>query len=215
MEFSLTFYLVTIIVVSVEGFFSILEGTFSRLQNRNPPVRLTFLWHWGVSIGDWIILPIFNGIIFSRLDFSRMVKIPFINFQFSQWLFFPVAAVITWYCHKAWWPSSEKALNFMCPNWKRSGKDRNFWYRDMTIAGWIHFVFMIVEVAVIAGYIFTPMPKEVVWRTFFIFLAFIPLGVIEPGVVEGWPLSTGKKIATAGTAIALWSLLTVVTWAKL
>jgi hypothetical protein len=205
MKFSWLMYLITVALVCFEGIWAIREKTFSRKQVRKQPIRLTFLWHWGVVVGDLIILPFFNGLV-----------IPY--FSFPPWvyaLFFLASLAITFYCHYAWWPTSEKALNFMCPDWEESGKDRKLWYKDATVAGYIHFVFMTLQLVVIFGYIFTHMPSEVVWRVCVIFLVFVPFGVIEPGVVEGWPLSKKKKLVTFGIAVALWAVVGVATWLKL
>ena len=205
MEFSWLAFFVTISVVCVEGVFAFRNKTFSRKQMRRPPVRLTFLWHWGVVVGDLVILPVFNGIV-----------APYVHLALWQCIVFSLTApMITWSCHRAWWPTSEKSLNFMSPDWRRSLKQRGCWHADMSSAGWIHFMFMVGQLIMIMGYVFNPMPKELIQQVCIIFLVFIPFGVIEPGVVEGWPLSTGKKIATFGIAIALWSLVGAVTWLKL
>lgn len=205
MKFSWLAYFITVGLVIYEGIWAFREKTFSRKQCRKQPVRLTFLWHWGVVVGDLIILPFFNG-----------MTIPY--FSFSPWvyaLFFLASLAITFYCHYAWWPRSENALNFMCPNWEGSGKNRKLWYKDATVAGYIHFMFMTAQLVVIFTYIFSPMPKEVIWQVCVIFLVFIPFGVIEPGVIEGWPLSKEKKLVTFSIAIALWAVVVAVTSLKL
>ena len=205
MEFSWKMWFVTVSFVIFEGYWSFLEKTFSRRQKRKQPIRLSFLWHWGVSIGDLVILPVFNGFV-----------IPYFNFPaWAYASFFLASLAITFYCHWAWWPTSEKALNFMCPDWEGSKKVRKDWYKDATVAGYVHFIFMTMQLIVIFGYIFTTFPNEMVWKVCAIFLVFIPFGVIEPGVVEGWPLSREKKVVTFGIAIALWTVVGVITWLKL
>ena len=205
MEFSWKIWAITVGIVIIEGLWAFLENTFSCKQNRKQPIRLSFLWHWGVSIGDLVILPVFNGFV-----------IPYFHFPAKVYAAFLLVSLIgTYLCHKAWWPTSEKALNFMCPDWEGSKKDKKYWYRDATVAGYIHFVFMTLQLVVIFGYIFTTFPSEMVLRVCIIFLIFIPFGVIEPGVVEGWPLSKEKKLVTFGIAVALWTVVGVVTWIKL
>jgi hypothetical protein len=204
-EFSWLAWFVTTIVVVVEGLVSLCEGTFSRLQNKLPRIRLSFLWHWAVSIGDLIILPVFNGFVASHLHFSLW-----------QWGALLLASlVVTLACHYAWWPAEQKALGFIYPDWNGSGKERKFWYRDLSLAGWVHVEFMTVQLAVIVGYILTPMPADIVQLVGVIFLIFVPFGVIEPGVVEGWPLSKEKKLATFGIAVALWLIVIGATWIKM
>lgn len=168
-------------------------------------MRLTFLWHWGVVVGDLLILPVFNGLV-----------VPYFNFTTSELFLYLVSAlVITSVAHWAWWPTSEKALNFMCPDWGRSGKDGRYRYRDMSVAGWIHFIFMTIQLILIMKYVSTPMSADVVLVIGVIFLVFVPFGVIEPGVIEGWPLSRNKKFVTFGIALVLWAIVGVVTWLKL
>ena len=203
--FSLTVALATSVYVVFEGLISLLEGTFSRKQWRMQPIRLTFCWHWGVCIGDLILLPIFNGLVIGHLKLSII----------TWGMLFLVSAPITWLFHAAWWPLNENAFNFMVPNWSKSRQDRFSWYKDMTCAGWMHFIFMIGALMIILAYVMSPMPAGIVKNVCLIFLIFIPFGVIEPGVVEGWPLSRKKKEQTLGIACALWSVVGVVTWCKL
>jgi len=205
MNFSVTVALAAFCFVIIQSLFSCKDKTFSRLQNRNPAIRLSFLWHWGVSVGDLLILPIFNGIVIPHIHLSIC----------SGMLLLYAALLIALFCHKGWWPKEEKALGFIMPDWENSGRDADLWHRDMSYAGWMHFVFMVAQLVIIGGYLLSPMPKEVVQLTGVIFMIFIPVAVIEPGVVEGWPLSKGKMLLTAGVAVVLWSIVAAATWIKL
>lgn len=205
MEFSWLAWLMTVAVVVGEGLVSAWEGTFSRKQMRSPPIRLSFLWHWGVVIGDLCILPIFNGLVIPYLHLSPL--------EFAAFLF--VSFIATLACHFAWWPTTEKALGFIYADWNGSGKIREFWYRDITVAGWMHVIFMTAELVVIVLYILTPMPSDIARIIGTIFLVFIPFGVIEPGVVEGWPLSGEKMLVTFSFSIVLWLVVISVTWLKM
>lgn len=204
-EFSWLAWLVTIAFVVAEGLVSVRERTFSRKQMRSLPIRLSFLWHWGVVIGDLCILPIFNGLVVPYFHLSLLECVAFLFVSFA----------VTLVCHFAWWPTTEKALGFIYADWNGSSGIREFWYRDITVAGWMHVMFMTVELVAIALYILVPMPGSIVWRVGIIFLVFVLLGVIEPGVIEGWPLSRKKILATFGFAITLWFVVIAVTWFKM
>jgi len=205
MNFSVLVALLNFVYVFFEGIVSWQEKTFSRLQKRKPSIRLSFLWHWGASVGDMLILPIFNGMV-----------IPHIHLPIHYWILLSFAAInITLFCHKGWWPKEEKAFGFIMADWENSGKDPDLWYRDMSSAGWMHFVFMSAQLTIIGGYLLSPMPKEIVHQTAILFTLFVPFAVIEPGVVEGWPLSKAKKILTAKVTIALWAIVAAATWIKL
>lgn len=204
MEFSVAVAFWTFAFVVVEGMVSWVEGNFFRKQ-KTRPVRLTFIWHWGVVVGDLVLLAIFNGLIMPYVLAPMTVMFPLVAISLS----------LTCLCHKAWWPREEKSLNFMVPNWDASNRVSKFWYRDMTAAGWMHFVFMTVQLVIIGLYLYSPMPSQVVRTVAVIFFVFVPVAIIEPGVVEGWPLSKPKIIATAGMAIVLWVIVGLATWVKL
>ena len=204
MDFSWSAYISTILFVLFETMLSWRDKTFSRKQKREPPIRISFLWHWGLCIGDLVILPVFNGLVIPHLHFSYLHIVP---------LFF--SAMITTLCHHAWWPKDPSALGVVFPDWRRSERMETFWYRDLSPAGWAHALFMTVQIVLIASYIFTPMPEKVVRLSSALFMLFIPFGVIEPGMAECWP-PTNKKVAQSlAIAFSLWVLVFFVGWLKM
>lgn len=169
MKFSWLILGITMAIVIIEGIVSFFEGTFISKQHKK--VNLSFLKHWGVSIGDLLILPIVNGLIFPYLCFSKWY-IPGII----------LAGIITLVCHIAWCPNHDdiNAQGFILNSQDRS----NLWYKAMTRAGWIHFGFMVCELTILGGYILTPMPLEVIKIVFVLFCFFIPVAITEPGIVQ-------------------------------
>jgi hypothetical protein len=193
-----------VMVVVIEGVFSWCEGTFW-FNRRYPALKLPFLLHGGVVVGDLILLPYVFGMWESY-------------FQIPVWLWgiiFFISLGITWFCHRAWWFMCETQPGFMYPDRSKSHGDANIWYRDMPASAWIHFGYMVVALMFIGAYIVTPMSAEIVWRTCWVFVIFVPAAIIEPGIVQGWPPKKKDIQISVGIALMLWAVVGLVTWAKL
>ncbi len=201
MEFSFFAAGITALYMVFEGAASFFEGTFSRKQKR---VRLSFLWHWGLVVGDLILLPIFNGII-----------VPILSFTLWYLLYFAAATIITVLMHKIWWHSDFGSPIF--PNKKEADSSVPSWYKDMGIVGWMHLVFMSGQVTIIEGYIFSSFAtKEMTTIIFVIFLAFIPVSVLEPYFIQNrGSASRAKTKETIAVFAAQIFLLCAVAWWKL
>jgi hypothetical protein len=175
MEFSWLAFVLTGVVVLVEAFFVWRDGNLSRRQKNC--ANLSFLLHWGVSIGDLIILSIVNGIIIPNLKWS-------VGWFSIYEHMFVASILITWFCHKLWWPTTVKSLGFIFPNWNGSNRLKRFWYRDISKAGWIHFIFMTFQLVALMAYMITPMPDKVVLIIGGLFLIFLPVSTVEPGYIQ-------------------------------
>ena len=182
MEFSVTALKLTMAVVVIEGLVAYYNGTLSSIQWKH--INLSFMKHWGVLIGDLCIFPIINAFIIPCLHFN--------------WWYVPgfiLTLAITLQCHKSWWPDpwDENAQGFILDSfhddWKVHSKFH--WHRAVTPAGWIHVFFMTCQLAILGGYILTPMPRPVINAISSLLVVFLPLGVIEPGIVQSGGL---KKI---------------------
>jgi len=205
MEDSFWVAMVLVCVVIIEGVKSWREGTFYFNQTSGKEIKLPFIMHWGVVIGDLILIPlaVSLGWLFMECSLSAL------------FIFFVVAFLLTLVCHFAWWFMCAKQRGFMYPDRNGSWGVSDYWYKDLPVSAWIHFVYMILAVMYLQAYIFSPMPSDVVWKTCWIFLVFVPLGVIEPGIVQGWPPTKKDIITSVGTAIVLWIIVGGVTWIKL
>lgn len=198
MNFSWITLLLTIGLVLLEIFFAWKEKSLFASQNKR--ISLPLFQHWGIMIGDLVLLPILNACV-----------VPYFNFPISLYLLFTIIAfVITWFAHKAWWPANDTQLTFMSPSWKNSKKELRFWYKDLSKAGWVHLLFMTAEIVIIAGYIFSRVPVDTVKRVSVIFFAFIPVAFIEPELIIRRPL----RIIIINAAI-LYSLVIAVAYVKL
>ncbi len=192
-------------IVIFEGKLSLDEGTFWPHQAGGTPVNLPFVWHGGVVVGDLILLPHAFGLWWPHME------VP-------VWLWavmLPLALWITWACHRAWWFQCAKQPGFMYPNRLESEGDPDRWYRDLPDSAWVHGAYMVAALMLIGGYLWSPMSSDIVWRTCGIFVIFVPVAIIEPGIVQARP-PTRKDIAVSvGVALGLWAVVALVTWIKL
>jgi len=205
MEFSPYLPVVSLMLVVIEGFFSQAEKTFWPNQEGGPKIKLPFILHGGVVVGDFFILSYLYGIWFHNISIPCWAWI----------ILFFIAAPITWLCHKGWWAGCEKQPGFMYPHRIKSGGDIKYWYRDLPDSAWVHVIYMTWSIMMIGAYIFSPMPDEVVWRTFQLILVFVPLAIIEPGIVQDWKPTKKSIVFAVRVAIALWAVDGLVAWAKL
>ena len=135
-----------------------------------------------------------------------------------SWLWitlFVFAFIITWLCHRVWWFACENEPGFMYPNRLESHGNERFWYRDLPTSAWIHFLYMTWALMLIGQYIYAPMPATVVWKTFWIFVAFVPIAIIEPGIVQAWPPTKKSLWISFVITLILWSIVGLVTWVKI
>lgn len=195
---------ISVAVVLFEGILSFFEETFWFSQKVGERIKLPFLMHGGVVVGDLIIFSYLFGI-----------WIPQLVVPWWLWIvFFPVSLVITWYCHKGWWFACEFQPGFMYPNRDASRGDPELWHRDLPYSAWVHFVFMTAAIMFIGAYIYSPMPVEVVKRTALLMIIFVPVAIVEPGIVQAWPPTKKDLGNSAIITWALWALIVLVTWAK-
>lgn len=205
MEFSWPVSLISALVVVCEGAVSWSEKTFWPGQKGGKPIKLPFVLHGGVVIGDLFLLSYTYGIWAAYLHVPPWLWI----------IFFFVSLGITWFCHRAWWFMCEKQPGFMYPDRHRSKGDQKIWYHDLPISAWIHVAYMTVSLMLIGGYLYSPMSEEVVLRTFWIFFLFVPVAVIEPGIVQGWPPTKKDIMISIRVAYLLWVVVVVVTLIKM
>ncbi len=175
---------ITIIWKLIEALASAVDGTFSlgQLLARKVNVNfhgkrdwqhlpMSFLNNWSASWSDLLIFPIVNALV-----------VPYLCGVGFWWILF--LSVGIWgsiVFHRAWWGHDENLGHvFMAWNVGVVCDDRvdvrhNNFYDDMTSAGWIHLWFMAVQVAIICGFIFMPMPPLVVFFVSVLLFAFIVL----------------------------------------
>jgi hypothetical protein len=76
------------------------------------------------------------------------------------------------------------------------------WWRDLSIAGWLHVLYVVGELSVLIGFLIHPMPDEVVLVVAAVFTMHVPIGLLQPR----WFLS--RRIASFRQQPLLLPLLT-------
>ena len=203
MKFSWLAFFVTVGIVILEGAAAFMNGTFFYSQWRH--VDFPMLEHWGVMIGDLVLLPIFNGLVVPHLQ----------RYWKKGFIFLLISFVITLYCHWQWWHMCSRVSSFMCIDMHSSMRIEMLWFLDATWAGGIHFLYMTLEIPIIMAFFCSPMPRVVVIWAFRIFMFFVPIALIEPAIVTNWPLTGENLLVTVATSILAWVIVIVITYAKL
>ncbi len=181
--FDLKIALMTSLVVFVQGLASYYEGTLLPTSRCKP--MIAFLYHCGASWADGLVLPAFNGLVWPHLHPSTLlvsaVAMP--------------CLLMTHIGHRSWYRRSE--TGHMWPTYT-SG----IWYRDMGLAGWTHYFFMVLQSTIMGLYVFTPMPHKVVWAIAVVMIPFIVLAGIQPR----WYL-TGKLVNSDTPTVLITTLV--------
>ena len=186
---------------------SVKEGTFSlgQLLEKKTTVNfhgkyrwqhlpMSFLNNWTASWGDLLVWPMVNALVVPILV-SRYIN----GWLLGGWALvavlvvfwaLPAGIVASILVHRSWWHKDEN-LGHVFIGWNigvatddRVDVDHNNWYDDITGAGWVHFWFMALQVAIMLAYIFTPMPKAVVLWVNGLLLAFFAIQNIQSVVIQ-------------------------------
>lgn len=183
--------------------FSWIDGTLIANLKADPALKLTFFRHWGVCIADALLLPIMNGLVWDHLVWEPWYRTASV---------FVVAVVVTWMCHRAWWPNTKHAVyGLHFPTHYRSLGNPSLWWRDLSAAGWSHIYFMAMQLTILGVFVFSPTPAPVVWWTAALLTAFPIVAVFEPS----WVISRRIDFQAIETAIAIWLATASMTAIKL
>ncbi|HXG89907.1 MAG TPA: hypothetical protein VNJ02_16385 [Vicinamibacterales bacterium] len=132
---------------------------------RRPGLAMGFVNHGGMW-GDLILLPIANAAIVPHLTSG-------------QWLAPAIAAatVASLWVHVHWYRGDKTthSAEHMWPT-RRHGS----WHRDLSVAGWLHVLYVIGELTLLVGFLVHPMPRSAVWVVAAIFTLHVPLGLLQP-----------------------------------
>lgn len=163
MEFSRLALMITLLFWSVESFISYQERTFWRSQGR---VQMTFLRNWAISIG----MPIFATV--------NYLVVPHLRPLIAWYIDIPIWMIISYFIVKqlywSWWKKDEN-IGHVYPDWSGSEGEGSseYWRRDISIAGWTHFFYMVVQIAILGLFLFSPVEGVVVAAVGILLLIFI------------------------------------------
>ncbi|MFA6512395.1 MAG: hypothetical protein WCV86_04715 [Patescibacteria group bacterium] len=177
--------------VVLEGIVSWIEGTLTKNSRRKPGI--SFLAH-SAMWSDAFLLSVILGLILPHLVYPWWGVV-------IGLLLGSVASVAL---HRAW--GSSGATGHM---W-HSHASRH-WLRDMSIAGWMHFLFTIFALAIMYLYVASPVPSHAAWLIGAILVVFVPAASLVPTMVltRGKPGKNEWKIAGL-----MWGMVLLVTALK-
>jgi len=135
-------FIITILAMAMEALVSFLEGTFLRRQKKK--VSMNFLSNLAISVGGFIIFPMVNAIIVPKL------KGGFLLYLLGLILGLILAAI----AYRAWWVEGEGNKGHVL--WWEVGRSY-IWTKDVTQAGWMHFLYLSVEIMLLVVYCFSPV----------------------------------------------------------
>jgi len=166
------------------------ESTF-----RSGSVTMGFVEHGGMW-GDFIILPIVNGLIvpfFPRATAKRLMAA-------SGLLMCAVIATI--FAHAQWDAMGKAAAttDFVFPR-----HNTGSWYTDMSLSGYLHLAYMSAELTLILGYAVIPMPVRRVVLISGLLTAHLIVGQVQPGWYLTGTIWTARTIVpTLATVLLTW-----------
>jgi hypothetical protein len=185
-------WFVTVFFVLLSGFISYCEGTFTSNGDQS---QMGFINHGGMW-SDLLLMPFINALLVPC--FSRPNR-KMLTFFIASII---IAGIVTVFLHIHWMGQHYDQYFFSHMFYIHPGEA---WYQNITLAGWMHIVFMTIQLALLAMYTIFPMPSPVVWALSVIITLHIPIAVIQPG----WYFT--KKFWTMRNLLPA-AILFVLTW---
>jgi hypothetical protein len=176
-------WIVSVAFVMLSGLCAWREGNWRRRDD----LEIGFVNHGGMW-GDLLLLPIVNAVIVPWLPRAG-------------WLIVPALAGVaaSWWLHAHWHRGSGEGF-WREHLWPARPHDR--WQRNLSWAGWLHVLYVALEMALLVAYALTPVPISVILIVSILLTLHVPIGLLTPA----W-------IATRGTLVRnrlLWPALAVV-----
>ncbi len=196
MAWSWEAWAITTAVVIASAAVSAREGTFRRRAG----LDLAFVEHGGMW-SDLLLLPIVNAAIVPHLiaaltspDSPATGRV----LSCAYGLCAALALALTIAAHRHWYrgDGGRPWREHLWPH-----RHCGTWARDLSLAGWLHVIYMTGELAVILAYAITPVPDRVVWFVSGLLSVHVPIGILLPARV-----TTGRSHAGASRAMLVGAL---------
>lgn len=161
MEWSWTTWVVSVAAVVVSGAVAWLEGCWAR----GPGLEMGFANHGGMW-GDLVLLPIANALIVPHLTVGLWIAIAV-----------PLGTSASLVVHHHWYRGSRPSHSseHMWPS-----RPYGSWYHDLSWAGWLHFVYVAGELALLVGFLIHPKVPTAVMVVTAVFTVHVPIGLLQP-----------------------------------
>lgn len=185
--------LFTVLAMLFEVYTCYSEGTLSRKQGK---VEMSFWRNRAVSIGGFITFPMVNALVVLGLP----------SLADPRWFLAVIAGFfITAGMYSFWWEEGEGNKGHILYWTDSRGKN---WREDVTGAGWVHFLYMTVQIAILLAYIFNPMERPVVIAVGILLAVYVVVVNLQAHYVQHgvkWSVAIGEMAAVAIiTAIKWW-----------
>ncbi len=161
MEWSWTTWIVSVLAVVVSGSAAWLEGNW----RRRPGLAMGFADHGGMW-DDMILLPIANAVITPHLSEGRWIVAAVV-----------LAAAASVFVHIHWYRGHRDSHS---PEHMWPARPYGTWRRDLSVAGWLHVLYVIGELTLLVGFVLHPMPAATTALVATIFTVHVPIGLLQP-----------------------------------
>jgi hypothetical protein len=196
-EWSWTTWSVSVLAVIVSGTAAWLEGNW----RRRPGLAMGFADHGGMW-DDMILLPIANAVITPHLAEGRWIVAAVV-----------LATAASVFVHIHWYRGHRDSHS---PEHMWPSRPFGTWLRDLSIAGWLHVLYVIGELSLLVGFLLHPMPPAVVALVTAIFTIHVPIGLLQPRwFLTGRIATLREQPLLVPCVLALWIVVAakvVATW---
>ena len=191
MSFSWTTYLVSVMAVVVSGLAARREGNW----RRRPGLAMGFADHGGMW-DDLVLLPVANAAVAPYLTIG-------------PWLAWAVAlsALASAAVHVHWYRGDRVVHS---PEHMWPTRPRGSWFGDLSIAGWLHVLYVTGELTLLVGFLVHDLPATVVLLVAAIFTIHVPIGLLQPRwFVTGRIATLAEQPLLLPCLLALWGVVAI------
>jgi hypothetical protein len=185
-EWSWTTFVVSVLAVVVSGTAAWLEGNW----RRRPGLAMGFADHGGMW-DDLILLPIANAVVTPHLPWGPWIVAAVL-----------AATVASVWVHVHWYRGHRVSHS---PEHMWPARPYASWFRDLSVAGWLHVLYVIGELALLIGFLLHPMPLPTIALVTGIFTVHVPIGLLQPRwFLTGRMATLREQPLLVPCLIALW-----------
>jgi len=178
---------VTLGLIGTIGLISWREGTWNRQK-----ADLTFWRNWAAGFPGGIIIGLANGIMIPCLRNSMLLY----GVGLAAGIF------LTGRLYKFWHEEGEANRGHII-YWDQGRGQSERWTEDVTWAGWLQFIFVVLEIMVVVAFFFSPVLFQI---SLFVGLLFLLLAIIA-GLQAHFVQEAYKFSLSAGVVAAIFVLL--------
>ena len=191
MQWSWTAWIASVAAVVASGAIAWLEGSWSK----RPGLGMGFANHGGMW-SDLVLLAFANAVIVPYLTFGPWV--------IGAVVLSTVASILVhmhWYGHHPpGQPNADARGNHMWPC-----RNRGTWWGDLSWSGRAHVLYVIGELALLAGFLVHDVPVDVILFVAIVFTIHVPIGLLQPRYfLTGHIATTTEQPLLVPTLALLW-----------